>query len=60
MDQSTWNLLFGWMQGEQCFLPEGCPPPVEGILFYLAVVIIIVAAYLHYSDSEVLDGWRRS
>lgn len=33
MDQATWNLLFGWMNG-QCMLPEGCSPPTDGVIFY--------------------------
>lgn len=33
MDQGTWNLLFGWMD-TQCFLPEGCTVPLDGVVFY--------------------------
>lgn len=42
MDQSTWNLLFSWMTGEQCFVPEGCPPPAEGLLVYAAAVVAVL------------------
>lgn len=44
MDPELWDALFGWMTGRQCFLPEGCTPPVGGILIYVAVIVAIIAA----------------
>lgn len=38
LDQSTWNLLFGWMTGRQCFLPEGCTLPMTGVLVYAVIL----------------------
>lgn len=43
MDQAVWNLLFFWITGEQCFIPEGCPPPVEGVIAYVLVAAVIAA-----------------
>ncbi len=42
LDQSAWDLLFGWMQEGQCMIPEGCTVPPLGILFYAVVVAVIV------------------
>jgi hypothetical protein len=44
LSQSTWNLLFSWITGKQCFIPEGCNPPVEGIFVYLVILLVIVLA----------------
>ncbi|MFB6190930.1 MAG: hypothetical protein ABEJ64_00720 [Candidatus Nanohaloarchaea archaeon] len=56
MDQATWNLLFGWM-GRRCFIPEGCPVPLYGVAFYLAVIFL---AYLVYRYREELVLWIKS
>lgn len=55
MDQNTWNLLFGWISGKKCLLPEGCPPPAEGVAVY-AVLLFVVAggAYWLYNNWEQL------
>jgi len=44
IDQITWNILFEWITGTRCFLPEGCKPPIVGITIYL-----IIAAPIIYS-----------
>ncbi|MCJ7478579.1 MAG: hypothetical protein MUP63_00175 [Candidatus Nanohaloarchaeota archaeon QJJ-7] len=44
MDQSTWNLLFGWITGKQCFIPEGCSPPLSGITVYIIILALILGA----------------
>ena len=42
MNQSTWNLLFGWMTEKQCMLPEGCSIPLEGLAAYMIVFAAII------------------
>lgn len=44
IDQSIWNLLFSWMTGTQCMLPEGCTVPLPGVLFYLVLVAAVALA----------------
>ena len=43
IDQQLWNALFGWMREGSCMLPEGCTVPLEGVLFYLAAIVVIAA-----------------
>ncbi|MFB6190024.1 MAG: hypothetical protein ABEJ91_00450 [Candidatus Nanohaloarchaea archaeon] len=57
MDQSTWNLLFGWT-GRQCFIPEGCPPPSGGVIAYAALTTVVAAAlYLAYRRKDRVSSW---
>lgn len=42
IDQEFWNLLFGFL-GRECMLPEGCKVPLDGILVYLGVFLLLVA-----------------
>ena len=64
MDQETWNTLFSWITGRQCFIPEGCDPPLIGVLFYAGFLIFIglmTALYVKHEDEimEKVRGWRR-
>lgn len=57
MDQQLWNLLFGWITGRQCFIPEGCSPPAEGVALYLTVLLVVAA--VAWKRKEVKSAWRR-
>lgn len=58
IQQRTWNLLFGWLTGKQCFIPEGCPPPAVGVAFYgLLVAVVSGAAYYLYRNG--IPEWRK-
>lgn len=53
MDQGLWNLLFGWLTGKQCMIPEGCNPPVTGIIIYTSAIIIsVIGLYFLYERRE--------
>lgn len=56
LDQSTWNLLFGWT-GKQCMIPEGCSPPLEGVAVYVALLAAVVAAAIYYKED--IEIWKR-
>lgn len=59
IEQSTWNLLFGWT-GRRCFIPEGCTPPVEGVIVYTASAAMVAAAfYLGYRHRDKVSSWIR-
>ncbi|MFB6245831.1 MAG: hypothetical protein ABEJ03_05805 [Candidatus Nanohaloarchaea archaeon] len=55
LDQKLWNLLFSWITGRKCFLPEGCSPPVAGILIYILITVAVSAAY---NRKEVSEAWK--
>ncbi|MFB6199644.1 MAG: hypothetical protein ABEJ83_02090 [Candidatus Nanohaloarchaea archaeon] len=60
MDQSSWNLLFGWITGKQCMLPEGCSVPIEGLAVYMivfAAIILILDQKLRLRDRSI-DFYR--
>lgn len=59
MDQELWNTLFGWITGKQCFVPEGCPSPAEGILVYISIIVVV--ALVAYIERNQLLGalWRK-
>ena len=64
MDQQTWNALFSWITGRQCFLPEGCQPPMSGIILYALILIAIgvVSAIMIKKEDEIrerIDRWRK-
>ena len=64
MDQETWDVLFGWLTGQQCFIPEGCEPPLIGILFYLGILVLIAlltAEVVKREDEimELIHEWRK-
>ena len=42
IDQITWNILFEWITGTRCFLPEGCKPPFIGVLVYLMLLAPLI------------------
>lgn len=50
-----WNLLFGWMSGQQCFLPEGCDVPVQGMLVYL-VILVFLAVLVYWFRHDIRDA----
>lgn len=59
IDQSTWDLLFGWT-GRRCFLPEGCQPPAEGVIAYAVLTAAAAAAlYFAYRRREEVISWIR-
>lgn len=64
MDQETWNTLFGWLTGQQCFIPEGCNPPLIGIIFYAGVLVAIglVTAVAVKNEEKIIakiKSWRK-
>lgn len=66
LDQITWNMLFEWITGTRCFVPEGCPPPISGIVVYLLMLTpFIISFYLFCSRKlrpfieEKVSEWRR-
>ena len=54
IDQDLWNLLFGWMQEGQCMIPEGCTVPLHGVIFYTAVILVLVAV-VHWRE-KILEA----
>ncbi len=48
IDQTSWDVLFSWLTGKRCMLPEGCEIPVEGVAFYLVLLLAAVAVYLNW------------
>lgn len=56
LDQSTWNTLFGWITGQQCFIPEGCTAPIEGIVVY--AIALLVLAGLVWKRETVIERLR--
>lgn len=64
MEQESWNTLFGWLTGRQCFIPEGCEPPLIGVVVYAVFLIALglVSAALIRREDEIkglIQGWRR-
>lgn len=63
MEQETWNILFSWLTGKQCFVPEGCNPPFIGIVFYLGTILLTgLITFLGLSHEakikEMIPVWR--
>lgn len=52
MNQELWNLLFGWITGRQCFLPEGCNVPTSGIIVYLLLIAAVIASVVIYLNKD--------
>lgn len=64
IDQVTWNILFERITGTRCFIPEGCAPPVTGILVYLIVLSpFILSFYIFFKRKlrpKIGELWKRS
>lgn len=58
VEPETWNLLFGGLTGRKCFIPEGCPPPILGVVVYSLLVAGVVAAAYYVYRNGVL-GWKK-
>lgn len=58
MEPSTWNLLFGWITGRQCFIPEGCGIPAEGILVYSLIPAAVLLAAAYWKREELTERWQ--
>lgn len=52
MNQELWNLLFGWITGRQCFVPEGCNVPTSGIVVYLLLIAAVIASVVIYLNKD--------
>lgn len=52
MNQGLWNLLFGWITGRQCFLPEGCNIPLSGVVVYLLLLAAIISTVVIYLNRD--------
>lgn len=52
MNQELWNILFGWITGRQCFLPEGCNPPLAGVVIYLLIIAGIISTAVIYLNRD--------
>ena len=53
IDQITWNILFEWITGTRCFLPEGCKPPVIGLLIYLVMISALICVLYGKFGSKI-------
>ncbi|MFB6204870.1 MAG: hypothetical protein ABEJ75_04440 [Candidatus Nanohaloarchaea archaeon] len=49
MEQAAWNMLFSWITGSRCFIPEGCSPPLSGIVVYATLLAAIAGGYWFYT-----------
>ncbi len=58
IDQITWNILFEWITGTRCFLPEGCSPPLVGILFYGLIAAMFLASIYMFTVRKILPRIR--
>lgn len=59
MDQELWNLLFSGITEKQCFIPEGCSPPIGGLIIYFAALVLVIM--VAYVERDQLMGtlWRK-
>ncbi len=57
VSQGTWNTLFSWITGKQCLIPEGCPPPVEGVFVY-GLLLVAIAGSAYYVHRNGVPEWR--
>lgn len=58
ISRDLWNTLFSWMSGQQCFLPEGCDVPLQGVLVYVAILMFF-AVLLYWFRAPIVRGFRR-
>jgi hypothetical protein len=54
IDQIPWNILFEWITGTRCFIPEGCPPPLAGILFYALIAAMFLASMSLFITRKII------
>jgi len=60
INQITWNILFEWITGTRCFLPEGCSPPLVGTLFYGLLAAMFLASIYLFLNRKILPRIREN